>query len=174
LEKVTVGASPHWGAFNNEDCAAAMNAVDLGSVSLFQSAFRYKDIPHARNCWLGYDFRARRIVPTHYTIRTHGYGGPSGCRLKPWPMGMETILVRNPRDLPKMVNRTFPTGLHQIARLLYQILSLMAYVSHSRVPCSDPKKQPQRFSVLDLNFLILVNIRDDRKPKRFAGKGNRN
>jgi hypothetical protein len=30
-----------------------------------------------------YDFNERRIVPTHYAIRTHGYD-PRGCHLKSW------------------------------------------------------------------------------------------
>jgi hypothetical protein len=30
-----------------------------------------------------YDFKERRIVPTHYTIRTNGYG-PGGEHLKSW------------------------------------------------------------------------------------------
>jgi hypothetical protein len=42
-----------------------------------------EDIPHTRNNWICYDFKERKIVPTHYTIRTHG-NGPGGAHLKSW------------------------------------------------------------------------------------------
>jgi hypothetical protein len=64
---------------------AAKNATDFETDSLFFSAFRDKeeDIPHTRNNWICYDFKERRIVPTHYTIRTH-HGGPGDDHLKSW------------------------------------------------------------------------------------------
>jgi hypothetical protein len=40
----------------------------------FFSAWRHSfgaDIPRTRNNWICYDFKERRIVPTHYAIRTH-------------------------------------------------------------------------------------------------------
>jgi hypothetical protein len=42
-----------------------------------------EDILHTRNNWICYDFKERRIVPTHYTIRTHAFG-PGGYHLKSW------------------------------------------------------------------------------------------
>jgi hypothetical protein len=64
---------------------AAKNAADLETDSCFRSACRDKkeDIPHTRNNWLCYDFRERRIVPTHYTIRSNWHG-PSSSHLKSW------------------------------------------------------------------------------------------
>jgi hypothetical protein len=79
FEKETEGLDdddPRW---------AARNAADLETDLFFCSVYRSdkKDIPHTRNNWLCYDFKERRIVPTHYTIRTHaGYGGPGGHHLK--------------------------------------------------------------------------------------------
>jgi len=64
----------------------AKNVVDLEDRdSQFCSAFHRKeeDIPHARNNWICYDFGERRIVPTHYAIRTYGYG-VNGEHLKNW------------------------------------------------------------------------------------------
>jgi hypothetical protein len=73
FEKETVGANPDSGAYDNQPHCAAKNAADLETVSCFFSAYRTRkeDIPHTRNNWICYDFKERRIVPTHYTIRTH-------------------------------------------------------------------------------------------------------
>jgi hypothetical protein len=81
FEKETRRANPHSGAFGNNPNYAA----DLETDSRFVSACRIRseDIPHTRNNWICYDFKERRIVPTHYTIRTHG-GGPGGTHLKSW------------------------------------------------------------------------------------------
>jgi hypothetical protein len=82
---VTLGANPHSGAFDNDPSCAAKNATDLETVSYFCSSFRNKPehIPHTPNNWLCYDFKERRIVPTHYTIRTND-DSPGGCHLKSW------------------------------------------------------------------------------------------
>jgi hypothetical protein len=42
-----------------------------------------EDIPHTRNNWVCYDLKERRIVPTHYAIRTNGYG-TGHWHLKSW------------------------------------------------------------------------------------------
>jgi hypothetical protein len=86
FEKVTDGANPHSGAYNNAYWAAAKNAADLETDSHFYSAYRMKgeDIPHTRNNWICYNFKERRIVPTHYTIRTHNSGGPGNEHLNSW------------------------------------------------------------------------------------------
>jgi hypothetical protein len=57
----------------------------LETGSRFFSAYRKKeeDIPHTRNNWVCYDFKERRIVPTHYTIRTFE-GDPGYSHLKSW------------------------------------------------------------------------------------------
>jgi hypothetical protein len=48
------------------------NVADMESASYFYSVYRHRsaDIPHTRNNWVCYDFKKRRIVPTHYTVRT--------------------------------------------------------------------------------------------------------
>jgi hypothetical protein len=82
FEKEIEGVNPHSGAYENDPDCAAKNAADLETDSFFQSAYRWEeDSPHTRNNWICYDFKERRIVPTHYTIRT--YGGP-GWHLKSW------------------------------------------------------------------------------------------
>jgi hypothetical protein len=71
--KETHAVNPHPGLYENGDHLAAKNAADLTPVSYSRSAFRSRteDIPHGRNNWLCYDFKGRRIVLTHYTIRMH-------------------------------------------------------------------------------------------------------
>jgi hypothetical protein len=85
FEKETNGANPHSGAYNNNPTYAAKNAADLEADSYFFSAYREKeeDIPHTRNNWVCCDFKERRIVPTHYAIRTCD-GGPGSPHLKSW------------------------------------------------------------------------------------------
>jgi hypothetical protein len=83
FKQQTHGANPHWGAYDNKDWIAAKNAADLGTDSVFQSAHRVADIPQTKNNWLCYDFKDRRIVPTHYTIRTNS-GSRGGRHLKSW------------------------------------------------------------------------------------------
>jgi hypothetical protein len=65
---------------------AAKNAADLRADSHIWSAFRNKsdNIPHTRNNWLCYDFKARRIVPTHYSIRSLYCGGVNRGNPKSW------------------------------------------------------------------------------------------
>jgi hypothetical protein len=71
FEKETWGTNPHSGAYDNHPNNAGKNAADLETNSRFTSACRgnWADIPHTRNNWLCYDFKEKRIVPTHYTIR---------------------------------------------------------------------------------------------------------
>jgi hypothetical protein len=75
------------GSFEKEthgEMYAAKNAADLETDSQFCSAYcMNEDIPHTRNNWICYDFKERRIVPTHYTIRTNEYG-PRWWHLKSW------------------------------------------------------------------------------------------
>jgi hypothetical protein len=64
---------------------AAVNVADLESGSRFGSA-RHKgkeDIPHTGNNWVRYNLKERRILPTHYAIRTNEKG-PGGHHLKSW------------------------------------------------------------------------------------------
>jgi hypothetical protein len=83
FEKETEGANPHSGADINHPGNAGKNAADLETDSYFYSAHRdeEEDIPHTRNNWICYNFKERRIVPTHYAIRTNGWGN---SHLKSW------------------------------------------------------------------------------------------
>jgi hypothetical protein len=83
FEKETDGANPHLWAYPNKPDWAVKNAADLETISCFLSPYHKKeeDIRRTRNNWICYDFNKRRIVPTHYTIRTHG---PGGARPKSW------------------------------------------------------------------------------------------
>jgi hypothetical protein len=76
FEKETCGANPRSGVYGSYPHSAAKNAADLETNSCFISAFRRKeeDIPHTRNNWVCYNFKERRIIPTHYAIRTNDGG----------------------------------------------------------------------------------------------------
>jgi hypothetical protein len=66
------------------EATAAKNVTDFETNLCFFSVPRYgDDIPHTRNNWMCYDFKERRIVPTHYTIRTNPFDRGSN-RLKSW------------------------------------------------------------------------------------------
>jgi hypothetical protein len=85
FEQEAQGANPQSGARYNSPEYAAKNAADLETCSMFESAYRSssQDIPHTRNNWVCYDFREKKIVPTHYTIRTNRLG-PGYSNLKSW------------------------------------------------------------------------------------------
>jgi hypothetical protein len=54
FEKVTAGANPHSGAYDDTDWYAAKNAADLETESYCYSAYHPKkhNITHARNNWM--------------------------------------------------------------------------------------------------------------------------
>jgi hypothetical protein len=83
FEDETIGASPYSGALHNAPIFAAKNATEMETNSHFESAYRVGNILHTRNNWVCYDFKERRIVPTHYAIRTNGNFSGS-CHLKSW------------------------------------------------------------------------------------------
>jgi hypothetical protein len=60
----------------------------LEAESFFRSDYRNyrEEIRHTRHNWVCYDFKERRILPTHYTIRTN-WQDPSRPRLKSWLVG---------------------------------------------------------------------------------------
>jgi hypothetical protein len=70
-----------------ETYSGAKNVADFETDSCFESAFRRMNphIPPTLNNWMCYDFK-RRIMPTHYTIRTTGDNpscyGQRDCHLK--------------------------------------------------------------------------------------------
>jgi len=61
---------------------AAQNVANLGDTSVFLSAYRCDDIAHARNNWICYDFKERKVVPTHYSLRSHL--GCKGAHMMNW------------------------------------------------------------------------------------------
>jgi hypothetical protein len=79
---VEVTSSPQ--RSDDADCAAK-NIADLENQSVCSSARckRMDNIPHTRNNWLCYDFKERRIMPTHYAIRSHELSSGSN-HLKSW------------------------------------------------------------------------------------------
>jgi hypothetical protein len=85
FEKETWGVNPHSGRYDDDPGIAAKNAADLEDTTFFFSAHRqtHEHIRDKRNNWICYDFKKRRIVPTHYTIRTHQYG-QGDEHLKSW------------------------------------------------------------------------------------------
>jgi hypothetical protein len=84
FEKETHEANPHSGVYDNGPKFAAKNVTDLESDLRFRSAYRNKeDIRHTRNNWVCYDFKEKRTVPTHYTIRAT-FMGPGGAPLTSW------------------------------------------------------------------------------------------
>jgi hypothetical protein len=60
----------------------AKNAVDLHSDTQFWSNCHFNEISHTRNNWICLDFKRRRVIPTHITIRSRC--GVGGCNLKSW------------------------------------------------------------------------------------------
>jgi hypothetical protein len=118
FEKETEGANPHSGAYYNWSQCAAKNAADLESDSIFRSAYRPKkeDIRHTRNNWICYDFKERRIVPTHYTIRTNGDYGTGYSHLKSWLV--ETSADgKNWREVAREENNTQLNGKYLLPHL---------------------------------------------------------
>jgi hypothetical protein len=83
FKKETYGANPHSGAYDNNNDWAAKNAADLEADSWFASAYHDGDSPHTGTNWACSDFKERRSVPTHCTIRTVYYG-PGWGHLKSW------------------------------------------------------------------------------------------
>jgi hypothetical protein len=62
--------------------------ADLISDNPYCSSDRRKDgdVPHTRNHWICYDFKASRVVPTHYAIRSpgHSHAPAHGNYIKSW------------------------------------------------------------------------------------------
>jgi hypothetical protein len=83
FQQATEGVNPNSGVFKNDPRYAAENAADLATDSVFLSAFRSatETIRHTRNNWVWYDFKERRIVPTHDVIRLY-WSHLGGCHMK--------------------------------------------------------------------------------------------
>jgi hypothetical protein len=80
---VTVSSSRPYGG---DAGYAAKNAADLKGDSVFFSSCRNgdDDIPNTRNNWISYDFKDRRVVPTHYSIRSQCKGFAYNINPKSW------------------------------------------------------------------------------------------
>jgi hypothetical protein len=86
------GVNPHSGAHNDMINWSAKYVADPKSSTFLYSTCRQEgeDIPHTKNNWLCCDFKERRIVPTHYTIRTNSGMGAGGSHLKSWVVETST------------------------------------------------------------------------------------
>jgi hypothetical protein len=73
-ERDVVGISASSGRSGRD---AARNTADLTADSVFVSA----NMPHQ---WLCYDFKMRRVLPSHYTIRSNFDGQPNWSNPKSW------------------------------------------------------------------------------------------
>jgi hypothetical protein len=86
---------------------SAKNAVDLLSNSFFHS-------PHEPNQWLCYDFKNRKVRPTHYSIHAH-----SSHYLRSWVFegsidgSIWTELDRHAND--QTTNSNHPIGIFSIS-----------------------------------------------------------
>jgi hypothetical protein len=80
--EVTSGS---FGTETNPPCGKLKNIADMEAGSYFHTCYRSRseDIPHTRNNWVCYDFKDKRIIPTHYTIRSLG-DKPNFSHLKSW------------------------------------------------------------------------------------------
>jgi hypothetical protein len=87
FEKETDERNLYSRAYNHDPSKAAKSSTDLETDSCFPSAYRdeQEGVMHTRNNWWQYDFKERRIVPTHYTIR-QDWDDPSGFHLKSRPV----------------------------------------------------------------------------------------
>jgi hypothetical protein len=87
------GAAKRWQSGAHSD-NPPKHAVDLLAPSMFQSApfngEKYdQHFANVRGSWLCYDFNGRRIIPTHYTIRSFRPGAGSAHR-KSWLLEVST------------------------------------------------------------------------------------
>jgi membrane-anchored protein YejM (alkaline phosphatase superfamily) len=70
--------------FSQNPGDTAKNVANLQTLLYFWSDYRWgKEIPCSRNNWIFYDFKARRVVQTHGTIKSL-YGEPARSRFKAW------------------------------------------------------------------------------------------
>jgi hypothetical protein len=105
----------------------AKNVTD-NSPSFFNSGHHHSsdDIGHERNNWICYDFKDRRIIPSHYSIRSYDAGEGNG-HPKNWVVEVSadgdkwTVIDRreNSRDLNgKNITRTFAVGRREECRFV--------------------------------------------------------
>jgi hypothetical protein len=114
FEKRTIGLDPRSGEFKDLHWNAPKYSTALENDRWYRSAFRNKkaDIPHTRNNWLCYDFKEKRIVPTHYAIRAHD-DGRGDEHMKSWLV--ETSLDgENWREVDHQEDNDQLNGSHRI------------------------------------------------------------
>jgi hypothetical protein len=68
----------------DKDRDAAKNVADFKVDSVFCSVRNNGAVPHTRNNWICYDFKEKRVVPTHYSIRSAyaRFGASGGSHMK--------------------------------------------------------------------------------------------
>jgi hypothetical protein len=82
---VSITASSQWSAgARDSGHYAAKNAADLKLDKGFRSGVQIVPVPGEPNNWLCYDFKERKIIPTHYTIRSSYNENPGGQNPKAW------------------------------------------------------------------------------------------
>jgi hypothetical protein len=118
---VTSSSLAEWtydGAPVNQIFIAAKVVADLQTHSVFQSGYRPStaDIPHTANNWVCYDLKDRRVVLTHYSVRSYHVGYTNRNNLTSWLVemsndGAEWVLVHrqdeNQLQLGMDVTQTF-------------------------------------------------------------------
>jgi hypothetical protein len=74
------------GAYTDQPETSAKVVADLKAKSCFVSIFHKKDedIPETANNWICYDFKNRRVIVTHYAVRSMYNGYVNGPNLKSW------------------------------------------------------------------------------------------
>jgi hypothetical protein len=60
--------------------------VDLNAKTVFGTDYRFpeEDIAHEPNNWVCYDFGEKRVIPTHYTLRSSDGDIGEGSAIRSW------------------------------------------------------------------------------------------
>jgi hypothetical protein len=101
---------------------AAKNAADLTADSYFWSTSKpkFSNILAGRNNWICYDFRAWKVIPTHYSVRSRYDGGVNAANLLSWlvetSMDGEEWSVIDQRVNNDELNRKNITKVFSVAR----------------------------------------------------------
>jgi hypothetical protein len=104
---------------------AAKNVANLEDSSCFHSAHRDKNdiIPPAKNNWICYDFKDRKVIPTHYAVRSStGVAHPSSWVVEVSKKGKKWKEIdhkENNIDLNRQrVTRVFPAAASKPCRFV--------------------------------------------------------
>jgi hypothetical protein len=109
--------------YSSADCYRVRNLADLGG-SLINTDSRYfsKNEPDQ---WTAFDFRERRVVLTHYSIRSHRTGGPGWYHPKSWVI--EVAPASNPSGWVEIDRKENIDDLNNADRTL-------TYAVHTDIP----------------------------------------